>query len=205
MKCVSSIALWFVVALVVDCKPGAASTSMWAVSPETGIGLSVGEDGSFGITTRIPGWTFSGTVGSPLADLTSRLGRDRAGKYREVEFKYERSDGAARLGAIRVYDHRPAVVFKLTFLTAGRTSEGFPSISSYPQNLHHLAYTSVFGGYSFERFGTDGPWVLFDDHANTFILSPASHYMNASLSLGPQNEMRSAIIADDHAIPAGFV
>ena len=205
MKCVSSIALWFVVALVVDCQPGAASTSMWAVSPETGIGLSVEEDGSFGITTRIPGWTFSGTVGSPLAALTSRLGRDRAGKYRELEFKYERSDGAARLGAIRVYDHRPAVVFKLTFLTAGRTSEWFPSISSYPQNLHHLAYTSVFGGYSFERFGTDGPWVFFDDHANTFILSPASHYMNASLSLGPQNEMRSAIIADDHAIPAGFV
>src|SRR5437660_11741767 len=28
-------------------------------------------------------------------------------------------------------------------------------ISSYPRDLHHLAYTSVFGGYSFERFGRD--------------------------------------------------
>src|SRR5437660_6859262 len=78
-------------------------------------------------------------------------------------------------------------------------------ISSYPRDLHHLAYTSVFGGYSFERFGSDGPWTFFDDQANTLILSPASHYMNAALSLGPQNELRSAIIVDGDAIPARFV
>jgi hypothetical protein len=205
LRSIASIALWFVVAFALDHRTSAASTSVRAVSHETGIGLSVADDGSFAITTRIPGWTFSGNAGSPVADLVSRLGRDLAGRYREVEFKYATLDGAARLGAIRVYDDRPVVVFKLTFLTAGKTSESFPSISAYPPNLHHLAYTSVFGGYSFEQFGTDGPWVFFDDHANTFILSPASHYMNASLSLGPRNELLSAIIADGDAIPARFV
>jgi hypothetical protein len=200
----ASIALCLAVALALDHRTSAASTSV-AVSRETGIGLSVNDDGSFGITTRFQGWTFSGNVGSVIAELASRPGRDLAGRYQEVEFKYATSNGAARLGAIRVYHHRPVVVFKLTFLTAGKTSESFPSISSYPQNLHHLAYTSVFGGYSFERFGTDGPWVFFDDSANTFILSPASHYMNASLSLGPQDELRSTIIADGDAIPVRFV
>ena len=110
-----------------------------------------------------------------------------------------------RLGAIRVYDHRPVVVFRLTFITAGKTTESFPSISSYPRNLHHLSYTSTFGGFSFEQFGTDGPWVFFDDQANTFIFSPASHYMNAALSFGPQHELVSGLSADDEKIPSGFM
>jgi hypothetical protein len=36
-------------------------------------------------------------------------------------------------------------------------------------NLHHLTY--MFGGFSFEQFGPDGPWVFFDDERNTFIFS----------------------------------
>ena len=137
--------------------------------------------------------------------MAARRGRDRAGPYREVEFKYETSAAAARLGAIRIYDHRPVVIFKLVFLTAGKTSESFPTISSYPRDLHHLTYTDTFGGFSFERFGPDGPWVFFDDQANTFIFSPASHYMNAALSLGPHNELVSGISADVEDIPPGFV
>ena len=63
----------------------------------------------------------------------------------------------------------------------------------------------MFGGYSFEQLGADGPWVFFDDVANTFILSPASHFMNAALSLGPRGELLSAIATDAGHIPAGFV
>jgi hypothetical protein len=106
---------------------------------------------------------------------------------------------------MRVYDTRPIVAFKLTFLTPGSKSESLPSISSYPHNLHHLTYTSTFGGFNFEQFGTDGPWVFFDDQANTFILSPASHYMNAALSFGPHHELVSGLSADSEKIPAGFM
>src|SRR5262249_3643145 len=49
------------------------------------------------------------------------------------------------------------------------------------------------------------PWVFFDDQANAFILSPASHYMNADLSFGPNGELASKIAADTEAVPAGFV
>src|SRR5262249_21848515 len=167
VRSIAAVALWFAVAFALDRPAAAASTSVQAVSRGTGIGVSVDEDGSFAITTRFPGWTFSGNIGSPAAWLASRPGRDLAVRYRAIEFKYQPTGGAARPGATRVYDHRPVVVFPLTFLTAGRTSESFPSISSYPRNLHHLAYTSVFGGYSFDEFGPDGPWVFFDDRANT--------------------------------------
>jgi hypothetical protein len=109
--------------------------------------------------------------------------------------------------------HGPAVVFPkskaavgvtrpVRAIPLGKTSEPVVSISSYPHNLHHLTYTSTFGGFSFERFGTDGPWVLFDDQANTFIFSAASHYMNAVLSFGPNHELVSALSADNEEIPA---
>ena len=134
-----------------------------------------------------------------------RAGQDLAGTYGEVAFRYATDEGAARRGAIRVYDQRPVVVFKLTFLSSGKTTEAFPSISTYPRDLHHLTYTSVFGGYSFEQFGTDGPWIFFDEQANTFILSPASNFMNASLSLGPHHELASGLVVDGGQLPSGFV
>jgi len=93
--------------IALECWMSVASASVRAVANEPGIGVSVDADGSFEVTTRTRAWKFSGKVGSPLAHLASRRGRDRAGHYREVEFKYETSAAAARLGAIRIYDHRP--------------------------------------------------------------------------------------------------
>jgi hypothetical protein len=197
---ISSIALGTLAAVASAASAASASVQ---ISQQAGIRLTVEDDGSFEITSRIPVWTFAGKVDSPLVDLTSRQGKDLAGGYREVEFKYQTSEGA-RLGAVRVYDHRPVVLFKLTFLTPGRTIESFPSISTYPQYLHHLSYTSVFGGFSFDQLGGDGPWVFFDDQANTFIFSPASHYMNALLSQGANGELIGGLSADDDQIPSGF-
>jgi hypothetical protein len=206
IKSISSLVFWFrLAAMVSACWSSTASASVQAVSNETGLALSVSESGWFEITARTPEWTFSGTVGSPVTDLASTPGTDNAGSYTEVEFTYRTSDGAARRGGLRLYDQRPVVLFRRQFLTAGTATEPFPMISSYPRNLHHLTYTSVFGGFNFEQFGTDGPWVFFDDHANAFIFSPASHYMNASLSLGPHEELVSALSASGDEIPPGFV
>jgi hypothetical protein len=205
MPTVRSIALAFSFLVALECWTSAASASTRAVANETGVALAIEVDGSFEVTSRIPAWQFSGNVGSPVSRLVSRRGRDLAGGYQEIEFKYKPHDMAMRLGAIRVYDHCPVVVFSMRFLTPGKTSESFPSISTYPRNLRHLTYTSTFGGFSFKEFGTDGPWVFFDDQANTFIFSPASHYMNAVLSFGPHHELVSNLSADTEKIPPGFV
>ena len=108
---IASFALSFLVAI--ECWISVASASVRAVANETGIRVSVDADGSFEVTTRLPAWKFSGNVGSPLAHLAARRGRDRAGHYREVEFKYETSAAAARLGAIHIYDYRPVVIFQV--------------------------------------------------------------------------------------------
>jgi hypothetical protein len=201
--------LWLIaccLSTVVDvCGASPAPAPVQITSSGTGIELSVAENGSFDVTATRPAWRFSGNIGSRAFDIGSRRGRDRAGSYHEIVFKYEAVGAGPRLGIIRVYDQRPVVMFKMVFLTAGRTSESFPSISSYPRRLHHLTYTSEFGGYSFKHFGADGPWVFFDDSANAFIFSPASHYMNAMLSFGPRQELVSGITAEPGQIPRQFV
>src|SRR5262245_54040745 len=113
----------FSLLLAVQCPTLAASESVQWFADETGIGLSVASDGSFEVTTRAPAWTFAGNVGSPLSDMALQRGRDRADGYREIEFKFKPSAAAMRLGAIRVYDHRPVIVFQLPFLTAGKTRQ----------------------------------------------------------------------------------
>jgi hypothetical protein len=200
-----SLASYFTRALltVAVCWSAPASAAVEAVSGA--IRVSVDETGWFEVMTHSPAWKFSGSVGAPLTGLAASAGRDIAGAYREIAFQYSTSGVGARRGAIRVYRNRPVVTFLLAFLTAGNAGETFPAISSYPAHLHHLSYTGVFGGFSFERFGTDGPWVFFDDQANAFILSPASHFMNAVMTLGPRNELLSSVAASNGQIPSGFV
>ena len=182
-------------ALAGGCGLAAASESARIVA-RTDIGLSVASDGSYAVTAMKPAWQFAGNISSRLSGIALRTGQDRAGTFQEIVFAFDAPAGGARRGIIRAYEDRPVVLFKLVFPARGSTSEAFPSLSSYPRGLHHLSYTSLFGGFSFDRFGSDGPWVFFDDQANAFIFSPASHYMNAALSLGAHNELTSRIAAD---------
>src|ERR1700754_3684208 len=85
----------------------AAAEPIRVLSEKTGIAVAVRPDGSFEITARAPAWTFAGRIGSNLSDLQTRRGRDRAGDYREVAFRFRTSTSAARPGAIRLYERRP--------------------------------------------------------------------------------------------------
>ncbi len=184
--------------------PWQADASVRIAPTGAGLTVSVEDDGLFEVEARDPAWRFSGDIGSRVSGLVSRAGADLAGSYQQLEFEFSSPDQTARAGRIRVYDQRPVVVFEVTYLTAGSSKEVFPSISKHPDDLHHLTYTSIFGGFSFDEFGTDGPWVFFDGYGNAAVLSPASHFMNARLSLGPHGEWTSGIAAEPPEIPAGF-
>ncbi len=176
-----------------------------SVANGAGISLNVGEGGRFEIVDHKRSWTFSGRVGTPLAGLSAQRGRDRAGLFREISFAFTGPRRAARRGAIRLYDRRDVVLFRHEFIDPGTTAEVFPSLSQYPRRLHHLTYTGIFGGFSFSRFGADGPWVFFDDDGNAFIVSAASHFMNGLLSRGSRGELRCGSVANTQTIPSGFV
>jgi hypothetical protein len=167
--------------------------------------VSLDANGQFEVATRNPDWKFSGNLGALNSGVVPGPGRDSAGNYKQLEFHYTTSSGATRMGSIRVYDRRNVILFKSALLTPERTPEPFLSISSYPKTLHHLSYTSTFGGFDFENFGPDGPWLFFDDQSNAFIFSPALYYMNAELSLGPHSELLSGISAEGQQLPSKYV
>lgn len=173
------------------------------IDNEAGLTLRVGADGRYEIADRATGWRFGGDIHG-ARNLKTASGRDKAGPYREIAFDAG-APGARRHGAIRLYRNRPIALFEWRFADPGTTDENFPILSRYPRGLHHLTYTGVFGRYSFTQFGADGPWAFFDDKANTFVLSPASHFMNAELSRGADGVLRSGLVATDRTIPVGFV
>lgn len=174
------------------------------IANRTGLSVGVTDRGRFDIVDRARGWNFTGQIGGPATDLTANRKHDRAGTFQETSFAFTGLKGAARRGAIRLYDRRNVILFEKNFIDPGTAAEAFPSLSTYPRKLHHLAYTGIFGRHSFTRFGTDGPWVFFDDRRNAFILSAASHFMNASLTMGSHGELRGGLVADAPLIPAGF-
>jgi hypothetical protein len=200
LRCLALVSLDAFLAIL----PGAAESAIRIEAPETGVTVRIEEGGVFDIATARPSWRFSGSVGAPLFGLGVHAAADLSGNYQQLDFKFQSADGGMRLGSIRLYDRQPVVAFDMTYVTPGHANEPFPSISRHPVDLHHLSYTAIFGGFSVDELGSDGPWVFFDDQANTAILSPAAHFMNARLALGPHGEWTSAIDADPPDIPAGF-
>ena len=64
------------------------------IANETGIELSVDDDGTYRVISRTLDWTFAGKVAQPLLSLTTKSGSDRAGRYGEIEFGARSSAGA---------------------------------------------------------------------------------------------------------------
>ncbi|HEY3992473.1 MAG TPA: hypothetical protein VGM01_06280 [Ktedonobacteraceae bacterium] len=180
-----------------------ASTSSATVStPEDGITVHVDINGTYSISTASPAWTFGGTVGHPLEHITVDNAKDNLGSYREIRFTYQGQ--VARMSSIRVYGSRPVVLFSTTYMQAGSNTEPFPIFTTYPQNLYHLSHNGSFGIARFNLAGTDSPWLFFDKHANSLILSPAANFMVATLKLGSSGVIASGINNGIESVPQGF-
>ncbi len=168
----------------------------------TGITIHVESTGVYTITTRSPAWTFGGNVGHALSSLTVHSGIDSLGAYQEVSFTY-RGD-VARLSSIRIYASRSIVLFSTTYLAASSNTEPFPVFTTYPRDLYHLSYHGTFGAYGFNLNGSGSPWLFFDSHANSFLLSPAANFMVASLAMGSDGSISSIINSGISNLPENF-
>jgi hypothetical protein len=168
----------------------------------TAVQVAVNSAGPYTITVDDPAWTFGGSVGQPLENLSAAPGTDKVGAYREVSFDY--TDAGFKHGAIRVYLDRKLVLFTEQYLTTANNGTAFPKLDTYPQTPYHLTYNGIFGIYDFNRFGADSPWLYFDSNANAFIISPASNFMVAETVRGAQGEITSGITSDVPILPAGF-
>jgi hypothetical protein len=175
------------------------------VANKLGLRIVADEGGGFAISCADPDWQFSGRTPGRVVNSIVDAGEDRAGRYQEIAFIGVAESGAKARWSIRLYDERSVALFEASFVDPGDARASFPVLAHYPTNLFRLGYASVFGGYSFDRLGADGPWVFFDERANAFILSPASNFMNAALKLGAKGELVSGLTTSARKIPAGFV
>lgn len=171
----------------------------------SGVAVSVDEaSGAYKVATHSPDWTFTGTVGARLSDVTTARGRDRIGAYQEIAFHWQ--SGGPYGGAIRRYQDRPAVLFSLTARQAtARVTPEFPRFTGFPQNLHPMSYEdSAFSPHSFRLAHNATPWVLFDDKAQTAVLSAASDFIVSQMHGDGRGELASGLNPELSGIPAGW-
>jgi hypothetical protein len=164
-----------------------------------------GSDGSYSIQESRPAWTFNGAIGQTLTNLKSTRGSDALGAYREISMTW--TDAALPMsGSIRLYRKIPIVVFSETCKAAAETSPApFPSFTNVPGSLHVFSYQQkTFAPPQFAASTGATPWLLFNDADDAMVISPASHYMIASMSGDGRSNITSGMNSALRHLRAGF-
>jgi len=153
------------------------------------VGVSVDTNGTYVIRHAPTGWTFAGSVG-PIRTIDIKQGRDKIGSFQRVEIW-----GETFLGSIQRYDDKPAVLFTVNAPAgANATDVAFPSFTTIPANLHSFSYGEKnFAPPSFKLEQNGTPWALFDDAANTVIISPASDFFVARMTGDGRSRIASGL------------
>lgn len=170
-------------------------------------GLSVQLDeatGAYSVTAAKPNWTFGGSLDARPTRVVTRQGEDRLGKYQEVSFRWEAT--GVWDGSIRSYQDRPLLTFAVTSPKgANRPTPDFPSFTSFPRALHYFSYNdTVFSPSVFRLAENSTPWLLFDDAANTAVLSPASDFIVSQMHGNGKDLIASGLTPKLASVPAGF-
>ncbi len=161
--------------------------------------------GEYQVAARHPAWSFSGSLGSAAQAVQTTRGRDRLGAYEQMSFTW-RSGQIPLGGMVRLYQDRPVILFRYTYLKATRPpSADFPSFTGIPGNLYHFSYQNrPFAPPQFKlgQYGT--PWLLFDGKANAVVISPASHFIIAAMRGDGEHLIASGLNHRLPSVPAGF-
>lgn len=187
---------------------GIASPSRAATisSAATGLSSALNEaTGEYQIIARQPAWKFAGSLGGAATDVKITRGRDRVDAYQQMTFTWH-SGQFPMQGTIRLYQNRPLLLFRYTYLQAARPpTVAFPSFTTVPAGLYQFSYQNrPFAPPQFKlgEYGT--PWMLFDGHANAMVISPASHFIIASMHGDGQHLIASGLNDQLPSVPAGF-
>ena len=178
-----------------------------SVRVESAAGISVRLDESSGryeIASRRPDWKFAGELGAPATAADVSHGSDRIGAYQEIRFSWQAT--APVTASIRVYEQRTVALFTLTCdQAADKWPAVFPQFTSFPAKLHHFSFGErAFAPPHFDLETNGTPWLLFDDHANAAVISPADDFMLATMAGDGIHEVASTLNPGVHDLPAHF-
>ena len=197
--------VWLLAPLMFGCAVLAAAVGPSRVESAAGVTMELdAATGHYTFWVTKPRWNFVGDLGGPAEGVAVSRGSDRLGTFQEVEFQWM----PARLlsGSIRLYDARPAVLFTVVRQRAGeRLPALLPRFTSFPRGLHRFSYRDqVFSPPSFTLETNGTPWLLFDDHADAVVISPAANFMSARMIGDGEHEIACGLNDGVTALPAGF-
>jgi hypothetical protein len=163
---------------------------------------TISPDGSYEISFRDVDWRLDGKLPDAPATIHASRGRDALGEYEQISATYR--DGA-RKAQIRVYKNVPVALLEDAYVRAGPNENPFPTFASLPPGLMKFSYQQkVFGVYEFGALGPEGPWSLFDQQGNVWMLSPADHFEVSRMDELDGGAADSRIIRTIQTLPAGF-
>jgi hypothetical protein len=180
---------------------GRTADSTTTIQGARGLVVSLDDRGDYAIDLPNPAWHFAGTVEHPISNVLITTGLDDVGPFNEVAFDFTAT--VVRHAAIRTYANRTAVLFTLDYPNGG-TNFCFPSFADYPTGLKHIAFSGTFAPPTFSNLPEESPWAFFDAKANTFILSPASDFMAATLSKSSSGALESGFGWQINSVPRGL-
>ena len=178
------------------CSAGSAVGLAIQVNPNTG---------AYQISSQTPSWSFSGSLGTPLQNATTTRGHDDLGDYQQISFNWQASQ-IPMSGSIRIYHGRSVALFSQTCgAVSAMPPAAFPAFTTVPKSLHVFSYDNInFAPPKFTADNTSTPWLLFDDRDNAVVISPASHFMVASMVGDGRKTVASGFNPDLRNLPTGF-
>jgi len=161
--------------------------------------------GSYGLLVNRLNWVFAGNLPGPIADVKTTHGEDAIGTYEQSNFSWNEMQ-APLTGYIRIYRDGQLVLFSQTCRTAMEIPpQPFPDFTNVPSGLHVFSHgLKTFAPPQFTASASSTPWLLFDDSANACIISPASHFMVASMAGDGKSRVASGFNQNLRDLPAGF-
>ncbi len=193
------------VALTLSLKSGHAR-AVTISDATTGLSVRVDEtSGAYEIALKNPAWAFEGGFGVELKDAVASKGRDAIGAYQQIAFTWQ-AEQTPMTGQIRLYEQKPLALFSATCQKATELAPAaFPAFSRLPSNLYVYSHSlKEFGPPQFNANEISTPWLLFDAQANAMLISPASHFMVASMSGDGHQRVASGFNPNLRHLPAGF-
>lgn len=185
---------------------GVNAAGVTILAPDSGISVRVDENnGAYEVELKNPTWSFGGEIQHPLNRTTVGAGEDSVGHYKRISFEWV-EDLSAMSGEIRLYTDKPLILFSDTRKIAGEMPPPpFPLFTKLPEKLHVFSYQEeAFAPPQFSANDCSTPWLLFDDQANALVISPASHFMVASMLGDARQRIASGFNNRLRNVPAGF-
>jgi len=174
--------------------------------PATGLTATVdAHTGDYVVNGQTPAWQFHGSVGSPVQHLVRASGRDVLGSFHSLRFDWHWNDVPVT-GEIKTYDERPVARFQLTFDKPTQHPQlSFPNFTVLPTGLHVFSYRNYrFAPPQFAAGDYGTPWLLFNDHFDTAVISPAGGFPVTVLSGDGQKDMGVSLDGAINDVPVGY-